>query len=178
MSEAFSTAVLRRLEDALIDPDDDGQAAFRGAVSRMDAALLRESEPAVVRGADGAQGERGPKGDRGPRGEPGDVGPTPRHRWVSAGPGKGDTALQFEQGPDRDSWGKAVDLKGEPGFAGAAAIVRLPATPTVVQGTGGFVPTRIRAGTIFVVPEDTQALFSAPIDVEGGLEIDGMLIEV
>lgn len=44
--------------------------------------------------------------------------------------------------------------------------------------SGGFVPTLIASGATFTVPADTQALFAFPIEVEGFLAVDGMLIEV
>lgn len=42
---------------------------------------------------------------------------------------------------------------------------------------GGFMPTKIAAGTTFVVPADNQAFFRN-LAVEGTLQIDGYLIEV
>lgn len=47
-----------------------------------------------------------------------------------------------------------------------------------VEAAGGFVPTRIREGNAYVVPEDTQALYALPILVEGTLSIEGQLVEV
>lgn len=89
----------------------------------------KRGEPGVPgdRGKDGRTGERGPrglkgpkgdKGDQGEKGEEGERGPAPSHRWRG-------TSLQFKK-PDGD-WGKAVDLKGEPGKAGA-----------VIMGGSGF----------------------------------------
>ena len=44
----------------------------------------------------------------------------------------------------------------------------------------GFVPTLIADGETFTVPENTQALFTLPIDIEGDgiLAVDGALAEV
>jgi hypothetical protein len=43
-----------------------------------------------------------------------------------------------------------------------------------------FVPTLVSDGTTFLIPENKQALFALPIELEGtaGLELDGALIEV
>lgn len=64
-------------------------------------------------GKQGEQGQRGPQGDPGPQG---DVGPMPKHEWRG-------TELRFQQGPDGQTWGPYVDLKGPAGekqvFVGA-----------------------------------------------------------
>jgi len=52
----------------------------------------------------------------------------PRHRW------KG-TALQFEQGPDGDEWGDAVDLEGPKGPAGAAGFGGVITAPSTKRNT-------------------------------------------
>jgi hypothetical protein len=43
---------------------------------------------------------------------------------------------------------------------------------------GGFVPTYIGPAETFRVPADRQALYAAPIDNEGILDVVGLLIEV
>lgn len=48
----------------------------------------------------------------------------------------------------------------------------------VSTGSDSFVPLFIASGFTFTVPQYKQALFGTPIDVEGVLNIDGMLIEV
>lgn len=55
------------------------------------------------------KGHPGKDGVDGKDGEQGPVGPAPKHKWVG-------TKLQFEK-PD-GKWGRAVDLKGEPGKDG------------------------------------------------------------
>jgi hypothetical protein len=44
--------------------------------------------------------------------------------------------------------------------------------------SGSAVPTHIAAGDTYTVLEDTQVLFASPIDIEGFLDIEGLLIEV
>ena len=80
----------------------------------------------VKRGADGKDGQRGPKGDKG---DTGDIGPMPRHRWDG-------TALQFEQGPDGNEWGKKVDLQGPPGSGSAVGggVVVIPSFSWMPNG--------------------------------------------
>lgn len=46
------------------------------------------------------------------------------------------------------------------------------------EGGGAGVPTYIAPDQIYTVKENTQALFSSPIDSEGLIEFDGLLIEV
>lgn len=50
----------------------------------------------------------------------------------------------------------------------------------VVALRPSFVPYFVPAGTVFVVPENAQALWTIPIELDGdaGLEIDGALVEV
>jgi PKD repeat protein len=59
-------------------------------------------------GPKGAEGPRGPQGERGPEGP---MGPMPDHQWDG-------TRLRFEE--PGGTWGKYVDLKGQPGLAGAS----------------------------------------------------------
>ncbi|MBN1132721.1 MAG: tail fiber domain-containing protein [Bacteroidales bacterium] len=61
--------------------------------------------PEGPQGVPGPQGEQGPAGDPGPQGDKGDK---PAHEWI-------ETSLRF-QNPD-DTWGTAVDLRGEPGIS-------------------------------------------------------------
>ena len=49
--------------------------------------------------------------------------------------------------------------------------------------TGGgaaaaMTPTKVASGDTFTVPADTQLLFSEEIDLEGDLDLDGVLVEV
>lgn len=84
--------------------------------------FLPEPEPEPVelpvgpRGEKGDPGEpgksiQGPRGPQGPQGEPGPMGPMPDHQWDG-------TRLRFEE--PEGGWGKYVDLKGQPGTAGAS----------------------------------------------------------
>ena len=77
----------------------------------------------------GPQGEVGPQGPRGPQGPEGPVGPMPQHRWEG-------TSLQFQQGPDGDSWGELVDLQGPRGPAGASG-----GGAVILQGGNGWMPS-------------------------------------
>lgn len=43
---------------------------------------------------------------------------------------------------------------------------------------GGSVPTYVAAGKSFKVPADTQALFTEEIELDGDLDLDGVLVEV
>jgi hypothetical protein len=49
-------------------------------------------------------------------------------------------------------------------------------------GSGGaianYTPTFVPEGQSFTVPANTQVLFAVPIDVEGNLIIEGVLVEV
>lgn len=60
------------------------------------------------------------KGDVGPQGVRGDTGAIPEHRWVDG------TKLQFQQGPDGDTWGEAVDLEGPRGKDGVTQVIAAP----------------------------------------------------
>lgn len=42
----------------------------------------------------------------------------------------------------------------------------------------GSVPTYVAAGKSFKVPADTQALFTEEIELDGDLDLDGVLVEV
>lgn len=44
--------------------------------------------------------------------------------------------------------------------------------------SGGFVPYFIPAGEEFTVPANKQALWAVPLDIEGSIVIDGVLVEV
>lgn len=44
--------------------------------------------------------------------------------------------------------------------------------------SGGFVPTYVAPGATFTVPALFQALWAVPIDCDGTLDIDGVLVEV
>ncbi len=98
-------------------------------------------------GEPGPKGERGDKGDPGPQGEAGpkgEKGDMPDHRW------KG-TKLQFEK--PGGEWGKAVDLKGDPGASGvvvggarpAAAATPAPARQMDYDAEGELAEARIYA---------------------------------
>lgn len=50
--------------------------------------------------------------------------------------------------------------------------------PSAIATDGSMVPYYIPAGDTFTVPEFKQALFNEPIDNEGVLDVDGLLIEV
>lgn len=47
-----------------------------------------------------------------------------------------------------------------------------------ISGGGGSVPYFIASDNTFSVPELSQALYTALIDVEGVLSVDGILVEV
>lgn len=49
-------------------------------------------------------------------------------------------------------------------------------TPT--SGGSSFVPYYIPTGNTFTVPENFQALFTIPIDAEGTIVVDGILVGV
>ena len=49
---------------------------------------------------------------------------------------------------------------------------------SVIIQAGAFTPTTIGASETFTVPADKQVLFVEPIDVVGGLIIDGAMVEV
>lgn len=40
------------------------------------------------------------------------------------------------------------------------------------------VPTKVPAGSVFLVSADTQMLFSEEIDVDGELDLEGILVQV
>ena len=48
----------------------------------------------------------------------------------------------------------------------------------VAAGGGSIVPTYIPPDQVYTVSENSQALFSSPIDCEGLMVFDGLLIEV
>lgn len=56
-------------------------------------------------------------------------------------------------------------LQGPPGPAGLAG----------ADGASGMIPLVIAAGETFVVPENKQATYSVVIDIEGILDIEGVL---
>lgn len=68
----------------------------------------------------------------------------------------------------------ALAEAGEDGLPG----IQGPAGPAGVDGANGMVPTFIPIGETFTVPQDKQALFAYPIDVEGVMDIQGVLVEV
>ena len=83
-----------------------------------------------------ALGKRDPlvaKGEVGPQGPQGDVGPMPMHRWDG-------TALAFQQGPDGDTWGEAVDLQGPRGHDGVTQVIAAPGLGAA-QPTNAYFPT-------------------------------------
>lgn len=70
-------------------------------------------------------------------------------------------------------------LLGQPnGLAPLGADNLVPVAHLPPPTPPAFVPTRIRAGESFLVPENTQALYALPIVVDGTLIIDGTLVEV
>src|SRR5690606_11973766 len=122
-------------------------------------------------------GQMGPRGPQGDKGDPGDTGP--------AGPAGADgasayalaVAAGFFEGT-LEEW--LASLKGDKGDTGEQG-PQGPQGPQGLPGTGGgtdaFVPFFIPAGETFVVPENRQAAYFHPIEVEGALEVDGMLID-
>jgi hypothetical protein len=135
--------------------------------------VLRE----VMRG-----GTQGPPGPPGPQGPKGDTGETPAHSWRG-------TELRFMQ--PSGEWGKYVDLqgpKGERGKAGQTIVVGggsasdgsaapTPPTPVVPANAIGAVPTRITDGSTYLIPRDSQILWSESIDVENGfIDIEGSFV--
>ena len=101
----------------------------RHAVALNALAALREPKD----GINGKDGLQGPKGDHGRQGPKGDLGPMPRHRWDG-------TALQFEQGPDGNEWGKKVDLQGPAGAGGVGGVVMGGGGGTVVIPSYSYIP--------------------------------------
>lgn len=89
-------------------------------------------------GKDGVsiRGEEGKRGAPGKDGAPGPIGPMPAHEWSG-------TALRFQK-PD-GTWGKTVDLKGQPGKDGA--------TRASGGGSHGFDPNLLDAATNAVPTE-------------------------
>jgi len=49
---------------------------------------------------------------------------------------------------------------------------------TPVAAAASYPPTRVASGATFSVPADQQVLFSEEIELDGALEIDGVLTEV
>lgn len=49
---------------------------------------------------------------------------------------------------------------------------------TAVSSTAAMTPTFVPAGQTFAVPADTQVLMAEEIDLEGDLDLDGVLVEV
>jgi hypothetical protein len=47
-----------------------------------------------------------------------------------------------------------------------------------LEGLDSFVPTLIASDETWTLPEDRQATFAHPIDVQGTMILDGVLIEV
>lgn len=107
---------LRELRDAFKNLAKQAGPAGRDGADGKDGARGETG----ARGADGARGERGPAGPRGPAGrdgvdgKDGERGPAPDHQWRG-------TKLRFQK-PD-GTWGKLVDLKGEPGKQGSGVTV-------------------------------------------------------
>jgi hypothetical protein len=141
----------------------DAPTRFAGIETRLRSVSLRLD-----------QVQKTPRGPPGPQGPQGDIGPMPKHEWRG-------TELRFEQASGK--WGQWVDLQGPAGKVqvfhvggggGGAGSTQVAS----VEVVGGFAPTRVRAGKTFTVPEDTQVLFSEGIEVEGFIDIEGMLIEV
>lgn len=61
-----------------------------------------------------------------------------------------------------------VTDRGPPGATGAAG----------AAGTGSLMPFYIAADETYTVPAYQQGLFSVPIEVDGVLTVDGLLVEV
>lgn len=77
-----------------------------------------------------------------------------------------------------DATGDPIALGWLPYADGAEGITWAdPAGGTPADG-GGMVPYFIASGDTFTVPEFKQALFAMTIDVEGVLDVSGVLIEV
>lgn len=73
------------------------------------------------------------------------------------------------------------DLQGDidiEGFGGIGVDVIGQTIRLSGGGGGGMVPFFIPAAETFVVPPNKQALFTIPIDVEGIMDIEGVLVEV
>lgn len=139
-------------------------------------------------GIAGPRGERGPVGAagrdgvgiQGPKGQKGDTGPAPDHEWRG-------TELRFRN-PD-GSWGKWVDLKGQPGRDGRKSVIVGSGSSSSGGGStgggtggstvGGFIPTRVKADQSFTIPEHTQAVFRKRIRLEAGarLKAYGILVQ-
>lgn len=115
----------------------------------------------------------GVKGDKGDKGDTGATGPQ--------GP-KGDTG---PQGPEGPSWTLTV-ADADADFNDTTRITFIGADVDSGGGSGevevtvqdSIVPTLIASGDKFTVPAGKQMLFAVPIDVQGILEVNGMLVEV
>jgi hypothetical protein len=83
--------------DALIEAVSTRLALVEGRLKR-----------ALASGVLEIKAQKGDPGVQGPPGPPGPPGPMPLHRWEG-------TSLQFQQGPNGDEWGEAVDLQGPKG---------------------------------------------------------------
>jgi hypothetical protein len=141
------------------------QQGFVGTLNDWLESLLGPTGPT---GATGAQGPVGPTGATGPAGAAG-----------------ADGANGADGAPGADG-ASAYDIAVADGFVGTEAewLASLvgPQGPQGEPGAGGgtdaFVPFLIPDGETFVVPANRQAAFFEPIDVEGALEVDGLLFDM
>jgi hypothetical protein len=108
--------------------------------------------PAGATGATGATGTTGATGATGPTGAASNVaGPT-----------------------------GATGATGETGPTGSIDLLNQNQARTVVLNSkiASLMPYIINQNENYIVPENTQALYNLPIEINGSLEIDGILIQI
>jgi len=110
--DAYELAIQRGFVGSI----DDWLRSLKGLPGQDGSDALGPYELAVHSGFVGSEaewlaslrGEKGNSGSRGKAGIQGPMGPMPEHRWEG-------TSLQFQQGPDGDTWGDLVNLQGPSG---------------------------------------------------------------